>query len=74
MLQKRLDFGLTLGHNNGVMDDKGRSMFTVLFPSGRTLTLTTKTLAETYISAYRGVLISQPVENESIRISAVDQK
>jgi hypothetical protein len=26
MLQKRLDFYLTLGHNNGVMDDKGFAM------------------------------------------------
>lgn len=26
MLQKRLDFYLTLGHNNGVMDDKGCAM------------------------------------------------
>ena len=25
-LQKRLDFYLTLGHNNGVMDDKGYTM------------------------------------------------
>ena len=25
-LQKRLDFYLTLGHNNGVMDDKGCAM------------------------------------------------
>ena len=26
ILQKRLDFYLTLGHNNGVMDDKGFAM------------------------------------------------
>ena len=33
-------------------------MYTVLFPSGKTLVFSVKTLAETYATAYRGVLIS----------------
>ena len=37
-------------------------MYTVLFPSGKTLTFGVKALAETYVSAYRGVLISSPVD------------
>ena len=36
-------------------------MYTVLFPSGKTLVFSIKSLAETYISAYRGVLIGCPV-------------
>lgn len=36
-------------------------MFTVLFPSGKTITFSVKALAETYVRAYKGVLISCPV-------------
>jgi hypothetical protein len=36
-------------------------MYTVLFPSGKTLVFGVKALAETYIVAYKGVLISAPV-------------
>ena len=38
-------------------------MYTVLFPSGKTLVFSVKALAETYVSAYRGVLIGCPVDN-----------
>lgn len=38
-------------------------MFTVLFPSGRTLTFGTLVLAETYAVAYKGVILSNPVED-----------
>lgn len=38
--------------------DKDRLMYTVLFPSGKTLVFSVKTLAETYVLAYSGVLIS----------------
>jgi len=33
-------------------------MYTVLFPSGKTLVFGIKALAETYVLAYSGVLIS----------------
>jgi hypothetical protein len=36
-------------------------MYTVLFPSGKTLVFGVKALAETYVIAYRGVLIGSPV-------------
>ena len=36
-------------------------MYTVLFPSGKTLVFSVKALAETYVIAYRGVLIGSPV-------------
>lgn len=36
-------------------------MYTVLFPSGKTLVFSVKALAETYVVAYRGVLIGCPV-------------
>jgi len=48
-------------------------MYVVMFPSGRTLSLSTKALAETYILAYFGKLISEP-ENESITNPEVIQK
>ena len=54
------------------MDDKGLTMYTVLFPSGRTLTLGNKAIADIYIVAYRGILISDqsadysPIISESI--------
>lgn len=35
-------------------------MYTVLFPSGRTEVFTVKELAETYVVAFRGVLIGAP--------------
>jgi hypothetical protein len=35
-------------------------MYTVLFPNGNTLVFSVKALAETYVMAYRGVLISNP--------------
>jgi hypothetical protein len=37
-------------------------MFTVLFPNGNTLVFHVRELAETYVVAYRGVLISSPIE------------
>ena len=37
-------------------------MYTVLFPSGKTLTFSVKALAETYVIAYRAVLIGAPVD------------
>lgn len=36
-------------------------MYTVMFPDGRTLVFGVKALAETYVIAYRGVLIGAPV-------------
>lgn len=36
-------------------------MYTVLFPSGKTLTFSVKALAETYLRAYKGVMIGCPV-------------
>lgn len=41
-----------------LLDDKDRLMYTVLFPSGKTLVFGILALAETYATAYRGVLIS----------------
>jgi hypothetical protein len=38
------------------------SVYTVLFPSGKTLTFSVYSAAEIWITAYRGVLISSPVE------------
>jgi hypothetical protein len=43
---------------------KDRSMYTVLFPSGKILVLGNRSIADTYISAYQGILISGP-ENQS---------
>ena len=37
-------------------------MYTVLFPSGKTLTFSVKALADTYIVAYGGVLLAAPVD------------
>lgn len=36
-------------------------MYTVLFPSGKTLVFGVKSLAETYVLAYHGVLLAVPV-------------
>jgi hypothetical protein len=41
-----------------LLDDEDRLMYTVLFPSGKTLVFGIKALAETYVVAYNGVLIS----------------
>lgn len=38
-------------------------MYTVLFPNGNTLVFRVKSLAETYVLAYRGVIISGVVGN-----------
>lgn len=35
-------------------------MYSVLFPSGRILTFSVLALAETYVLAYNGVLLSNP--------------
>ena len=37
-------------------------MYTVLFPSGRIEVFGVKALAETYVIAYRGVLLAAPVD------------
>ena len=37
-------------------------MYTVLFPSGKTLVFRVRSLAETYVIAYRGVLLTAPVD------------
>ena len=37
-------------------------MYTVLFPSGKTLTFSVRALADTYIVAYGGVLLAAPVD------------
>ena len=39
-------------------------MYTVLFPSGKTLVFSIKSLAETYCIAYSGVMIGFPTETE----------
>ncbi len=36
-------------------------MYTVLFPSGRTEVFRVKELAETYVIAFKGILIGTPV-------------
>jgi hypothetical protein len=44
-------------------------MFTVLFPNGKTLVFSVRALAETYCTAYHGVLISTtviPTESEGL--------
>jgi hypothetical protein len=41
-------------------------MYTVLFPSGRTEVFTVKELAETYVVAFRGVLIGAPIGFNSV--------
>ena len=35
-------------------------MYSVLFPSGKVLTFSVLSLAETYVIAYKGVLLSNP--------------
>ena len=44
-------------------------MYTVMFPSGKTLVFSVKALAETYVVAYRGVIIGCPVDtNETVAV------
>jgi hypothetical protein len=40
-------------------------MYTVLFPSGKTLVFSIRALAETYVLAYRGVLVSDLIPTTS---------
>lgn len=48
-------------------DDKDRRrMYTVLFPSGKTLVFSVKALAETYVVAYRGTMISTPIDTNEV--------
>ena len=42
---------------------KDKSVYTVLFPNGNTLTLGSRVLADIYCSAYRGKIISIVPEN-----------
>lgn len=66
---KILDFNLTPRYNNCVgFDDKDVVMYTVLFPSGKTLTFSVKALAETYVVAYRGVLIGDTVIVKEVEV------
>jgi hypothetical protein len=37
-------------------------VYTVLFPSGKTLVFGVRALAETYVIAYKGVLVGAPVD------------
>lgn len=41
-------------------------MYIVLFPSGKTLTFSVKALADTYVDAYNGKLISVPAPVETV--------
>lgn len=50
-------------------------MYTVLFPSGKTLVFSVKALAETYVTAYSGVLIGStviPTASEGLSTVVVD--
>ena len=51
--------------------DKDRLMYTVLFPSGKTLVFGVKALAETYVLAYNGVLISGETVEHGITLKTV---
>jgi len=42
-------------------------MYTVLFPTGRTEVFRVKALADTYVLAFKGILISAPLCNESLK-------
>lgn len=48
-------------------------MYTVLFPSGKTLVFSVRALAETYVIAYRGVMISDliPSTVEGLVLSVI---
>ena len=54
-----------------LLDDKDRLMYTVLFPSGKTLVFGIRALAETYATAYRGVLISGATVEQGITLKTV---
>ena len=54
-----------------LLDDEDRLMYTVLFPSGKTLVFGVKALAETYATAYRGVLISGETVEQGITLKTV---
>ena len=43
-------------------------MYTVLFPSGKTLVFRIRSLAETYVLAYSGVLIAVPVDSNVVEM------
>jgi hypothetical protein len=45
-----------------LLDDEDRLMYTVLFPSGKTLVFSVRALADTYVTAYGGVLLAAPVD------------
>lgn len=54
-----------------LLDDKDRLMYTVLFPSGKTLVFGIRELADTYVLAYNGVLISgETVETVEIALQS----
>ena len=48
-------------------------MYTVLFPSGKTLVFSIRAVAETYVIAYRGVLIGDliPTTSEGYPLSVI---
>lgn len=46
-------------------------MYTVLFPSGKTLSFTVLSLAQTYVVAYKGVLLSNPQECKVMQQTAL---
>jgi hypothetical protein len=43
-------------------------MYTVLFPSGKTLVFRIRSLAETYVLAYSGVLIGCTVDSNVVEM------
>lgn len=54
-----------------LLDDEDRLMYTVLFPSGKTLVFGIRELAETYVMAYRGVLITGETVEVGITLKTV---
>lgn len=54
-----------------LLDDEDRLMYTVLFPSGKTLVFSIRELAETYVLAYSGVLISGETAETGITLKSV---
>ena len=46
-------------------------MFTVLFPSGKTLSFSVLAVAETYVIAYKGVLLNNPKDCKVIEETAL---
>ena len=43
-------------------------MYTVLFPSGKTLVFSVRAVADLYVVAYRGVLIGSPVDTNVVEM------